>query len=103
MSAIGDATEWDPDAGGPRIVEIKTNPRQTDPKQKERMAAAHAALYEGATLPGGHRDERLHDLGLPLRTHLDLLRTATERAAAEGICALKVPGGRALLAIDLYG
>jgi hypothetical protein len=100
---IGDATEWDPGRGGPRIVEIKTNRRRKDPRQQRRIDAAHAAVYEGGNLPGDHRDERLHDLGIPLRTHLDLLRTATERAAHDGVFALKVPGSRAVCVVDYYG
>lgn len=100
---IGDATEWDPNRGGPRIVEIKSNRRRKDPRQQRRIDAAHAAVYEGGNLPGSRRDERLHQLGIPLRTHLDLLRTATERAVRDGVCALKVPGSRALFAVDFYG
>ncbi|MFI2206736.1 hypothetical protein ACH47Z_39660 [Streptomyces sp. NPDC020192] len=58
---IGDATEWDPDRGGPRIAEIKINPCRKDPRQQRRIDAFHAAVYEGGNLPGDHRDERLHD------------------------------------------
>ncbi len=36
-------------------------------------------------------------------THLDLLRTGTERAARDGIFTVKVPGARALLVTDIYG
>ncbi|MFJ8442297.1 hypothetical protein [Kitasatospora griseola] len=99
---IGDATAWDPEAG-PRIVEIKTSERHRQSKQQRRIDAAHAALDDGGNLPGDHPDERIHDLGIPLRTHLDLLRTATERASREGVFALKVPGSRALCVVDIYG
>ncbi|MGX4733124.1 hypothetical protein [Kitasatospora griseola] len=99
---IGDVTVWDPEAG-PRIVEIKTSERRRQSKQQRRIDAAHAAVDDGGSLPGDHPDERIHDLGIPLHTHLNLLRTATERAAAEGVFALKVPGSRALCAVDIYG
>ncbi|QKW22250.1 hypothetical protein HUT16_27110 [Kitasatospora sp. NA04385] len=99
---IGDVTVWDPEAG-PRIVEIKTSERHRQSKQQRRIDAAHAALDAGGNLPGDHPDERIHDLGIPLRTHLDLLGFAAERAASEAVCALKVPGSRALCVVDVYG
>lgn len=47
--------------------------------------------------------QRLHDIDIPFQTHLDLLRTATERAAQDGIFTMKVPGARALLVTDIHG
>jgi len=40
---------------------------------------------------------------VPFRTHLDLLRTGTERAAVEGLFVARVPGDRALFVTDIYG
>jgi hypothetical protein len=60
-------------------------------------------VLEGGPLPGDNASELLHDLDLPLRTHLDVLRDALERAAIEGIHATAVPGGRALYVVDQYG
>lgn len=42
-------------------------------------------------------------MGLPYRTHLDLLSTGTGRSAREGIFAVRVLGDRVLLVTDLYG
>ncbi|HLQ56315.1 MAG TPA: hypothetical protein VK162_18855 [Streptosporangiaceae bacterium] len=42
----------------------------------------------------------LHDLDVPFRTRLDLLRIGTERAARDGVFTAKVPGDRALLVVD---
>ncbi len=60
-------------------------------------------MLEGGPLPGDNAAELLYDLNLPLRTHLDVLRKALERAAIEGIYATDVPGSRALFVIDQYG
>ncbi|MFF5256455.1 hypothetical protein ACFY4K_31005 [Streptomyces leeuwenhoekii] len=58
---------------------------------------------DGGPLPGDSTSELLYDLDLPLRTHLDVLRDALERAATDGIYATPVPGSRALFVVDQYG
>ncbi|MFI8234885.1 hypothetical protein ACIGDI_39425 [Streptomyces sp. NPDC085900] len=98
---IGDVTVWQDD--GPHTYEIKTNARYRSTVQERRIATAYDAIRTGSALPGDHAGERLHVVDTPLRTHLGLLQTATERAAKDGIFAAKAPGSRALLAVDLYG
>ncbi|WP_333736215.1 hypothetical protein [Streptomyces sp. IBSBF 2806] len=98
---IGDTTVWQDD--GPHTYEIKTNTRYRNPVQEQRIATAYEAIRTGSALPGDHPNERLHDIDTPLQTHMELLQTATQRAAKDGIFAAKVPGSRALLAVDLYG
>ncbi|MFF4551328.1 hypothetical protein [Streptomyces sp. NPDC001435] len=87
----------------PRTEEIKTNPNNTKSAQLRRINQARAAVQDGGPLPGDNASELLYDLDLPLRTHLDVLREALERAANEGIYATEVPGSRALFVIDQYG
>jgi hypothetical protein len=99
---IGDITVFH-DTEPPRTVEIKTDPKKTKRAQLRRINQARAAVLHGGSLPGDNASEVLHDLDLPLRTHLDLLRTAMGRAAAEGVYSTEVPGSRALLAFDQYG
>ncbi|MET8134116.1 hypothetical protein ABZV24_19530 [Streptomyces sp. NPDC005251] len=98
---IGDITVWD-GVHPPRTEEIKTNPNNTKSAQLRRIDQARAAVLDGGPLPGGTASELLYDLDLPLRTHLDVLRDALQRAAAEGIYATPVPGSRALFVIDQY-
>lgn len=98
---IGDATVFGTD--GLKFHEIKTNPDKKVSAQLRRIEEATRALWKGTGLPGGHPRERLHDLDVPLRTHLDLLAVATEQAANKGIFAAKVPGSRALVVADLLG
>jgi hypothetical protein len=88
---------------GPEQIEVKTNAKRRNPVQNRRISAARDALGRTGPLPGDDRGEWLYDLDLPYRTHLDLLRTGTERAVREGIFAAKVRGDRALLVSDLYG
>ncbi|MEV7775904.1 hypothetical protein [Kitasatospora sp. NPDC086791] len=97
---IGDATVFDSES--PRTVEIKTNPKKTKPVQLRRINEARAAVLHGGPMPGGPAAEVLYDLDLPLKTHLDILRTAANRAHTEGIVATEVPGSRALLVVDQY-
>lgn len=99
---IGDVTVWDA-AGVPRTEEIKTNPRAHKTAQLRRINQAMAAVLDGGPLPGNNSAELLHDLDLPLRTHLDLLRSALDHAATEGIHATTVPGSRILYVVDQYG
>jgi hypothetical protein len=79
---IGDITVFD-NADAPRTLEIKTNPKKGKGAQMRRINQARAAVLHGGALPGNNASEVLHDLDLPLRTHLDLLRTATERTVRE--------------------
>ena len=88
---------------GPEQIEVKTNAKRHNSVQNRRIRAVRSALGRAGPLPGDDRGEWLYDLDLPYRTHLDLLRTGTERAAREGIFAAKVRGDRALLVTDLYG
>ncbi|MEU6573564.1 hypothetical protein [Streptomyces sp. NPDC046805] len=99
---IGDVTVWD-GANPPCTEEIKTNPGVRKSAQIRRINQARAAVLEGGPLPGSNASELLHDLDLPLRTHLDVLRDALEQAATEGIHATAVPGSRALYVVDQYG
>ncbi|WP_405537582.1 hypothetical protein OG787_32565 [Streptomyces sp. NBC_00075] len=99
---IGDITVWDR-VRPPQTEEIKTNPKNRKSAQIRRINQARASVLEGGPLPGENTAELLHDLNLPLRTHLDMLRSAFERAAAEGVYATAVPGSRALYVIDQFG
>lgn len=45
----------------------------------------------------------MYDLDIPFKTHLNLLRIGTERAAKEGIFVAKLAGDRALFVTDLHG
>lgn len=96
---IGDITVWD-EINPPHTEEIKTNPNNHRSRQLRRINQARSAILDGGPLPGDNPSERLHDLDLPLRTHLDLLRTAAGRAAEEGAYATPVPGARALTFVD---
>jgi hypothetical protein len=88
---------------GPEQIEVKTNAKRRNSVQNRRIRAARNALGRAGPLPGDDRGEWLYDLDLPYRTHLDLLRTGTERAARDGIFAAKIRGDRALLVSDFYG
>lgn len=98
---IGDITVFD-DAEPPRTLEIKTNLKKRRSAQMRRINQARAAVLHGGALPGDNASAVLHDLDLPLRTHLDLLCTTTEQAGADGIYATVVPGSRALFVVDQY-
>lgn len=98
---IGDMTVFGD--GPPETIEIKANPKRHNSAQNQRIKAARRAISHAGPLPGDDRGERLYDLDLPYRTHLDLLATGTERAAREGIFAARVRGDRALVVTDLYG
>jgi len=99
---IGDVTVFGDD-GSHETVEVKSDSRRRSPAQHRRIKAAQEAIRSGAPLPGKDRKARLFDLDLPFRTHLDLLRLGTARAARDGIFAAKVPGKRVLLVSDFYG
>ena len=100
---IGDVTIFAND-GTSKTIEVKTNPSRTSPAQNRRVKAAAAAVGGGnSPLPGKDRRARLYDIDLPYKTHLDVLRLGTERAARDGIFTAKLPGDRALLVTDVYG
>jgi hypothetical protein len=99
---IGDVTVFD-DNGTPKTIEVKTDPNRRSPAQKRKIKAAAAAVRDNAPLPGQDPKTRLYDLDLPFKTHLDMLRLGTERAARGGIFTSRIPGGRMLLVTDLCG
>jgi hypothetical protein len=99
---IGDITVFGND-GSMETLEIKSASGRRSPAQLRRIKTARDAVRRGGPLSNDDRGARLYDLDVPFKTHLDLLRTGTERAAKEGIFAAKVGGGRALLVTDLYG
>ncbi|MCD7441001.1 hypothetical protein K4B79_22590 [Streptomyces lincolnensis] len=99
---IGDITVWD-GVHPPHTEEVKTNPKARKSAQIRRINQARAAVLEGGPLPGSNASEILHDLDLPLRTHLDVMRVALEEAATDGIHATVVPGSRVLYVVDQYG
>jgi hypothetical protein len=99
---IGDVTVFRND-GTSETLEIKTDPLRHSPAQKRKIKAAQDAVRNGGPLPGTDPMSRLHDLDIPFTTHLDLLRTGTERASHDGIFAAKVPGTRTLVVTDVYG
>jgi hypothetical protein len=99
---IGDITVFG-DGRPPETIEIKTDIERRTPAQRRRITAARQALQDLGPLPGDNRGERLYDLEVSFKTHLSLLRTATARAAQDGIFTVKVPGNRALIAADMYG
>ncbi|WP_086822460.1 hypothetical protein [Streptomyces sp. NRRL B-24572] len=96
---IGDITIWD-ETNPPLTEEIKTNPNAKRSTQLRRVNQARAAILDGGPLPGPDTAQRLHDLDLPLRTHLDMLRSAAQQAAADGVHATVIPGARALAVVD---
>lgn len=98
---IGDVTVFGGD--GPEIFEVKADVHRRSPVQRRRIIAAQEAVRNAAPLPGDDAKERLYDLDLPFRTHLDLLELGTERAALDGIFAARVAGNRVLFVTDLYG
>jgi hypothetical protein len=100
---IGDVTVFGGDR--PVTLEVKKDAEkeQRSTAQTRRIKAAQQALRGAASLPGDNPRERLHELDVPFKTHLELLALGTERAARDGIFAARVPGDRALLVADLYG
>ena len=99
---IGDVTVFGND-GSVQTLEVKSDPGRHSPAQRRRIKAARDAVLNGGPLPGTDPMARLHDLDISFNTHLDLLRTGTERAARDGMFTVKVPGARALLVTDMYG
>lgn len=98
---IGDVTVFG--AGSPEVIEVKSSSQRRSPAQVRRIAAAQEALKALGPLPGDKRGHRLYNLDVSFKTHLELLRLGTERAARDGVFAARVPGDRALVVADLYG
>ena len=98
---IGDVTVFGD--GEPDTIEVKADPRRRRPQQLRRISAAEQALRRAGPLPGDDPKQRLHDLDVTFKTHLDLLQIATRQAALRGIFVAKVAGNRLLLVTDLYG
>jgi hypothetical protein len=98
---IGDITVFTD--SGPKIIEVKTDPKRRNATQQRRIEAAELALQGAGPLPGPDIMERLYDLDVPLQTHLAVLADGLERAAREGIFAAKLPGARALTVTDIFG
>jgi hypothetical protein len=101
---IGDITVFSNDGRvPPQTFEIKSNPKRRSSAQNRRIKQAWQAVLNEGPLPGDDPMERLYELDVPFKTHLDLLRTGTERAARDGIFTARVPGNRALIVTDLHG
>lgn len=102
---IGDATEFRL-SGDERmwevfLHEIKTDPSKQKSTQRRRMRLATEALNKGTDLPGDEQG-RLVPLSIPYKTHLGMLRDALLLAGDRGVQGIKVPGGRMLLAANLF-
>lgn len=96
---IGDITIFEPDQVVVR--EIKTNERRRTRAQEQRIVEACEALRSQTAMPGG-ADQVLVEIDLPYQTHLHVLRDALDLACQRKIQAMKVPGGRALVAANLF-
>ena len=96
---IGDATVFTRE--GAILEEIKTNERRRTAAQEQRRLTAAEALRSRAPMPGG-AGQVLVKIDLPYRTHLDILRDVLDLARQRGLQRAKVPGGRALVAANLF-
>jgi hypothetical protein len=96
---IGDATIFQ--TGQVVVREIKTNERRRTHAQEHRIIEACEALRSKTPIPGG-ADQVLVEINLPYRTHLDCLRDALDLARRRTLQAMKIPGGRALVAANLF-
>jgi hypothetical protein len=99
---IGDVTVF-ADDGDFETIEVKSDAGRRSPKQNRRIKAARTAVRDGGPLSASDPRARLYDLNVQFKTHLDVLRLGTERAARDGFFTAKLPGDRALLVSDLYG
>jgi hypothetical protein len=100
---IGDITVFSKEDGTATTVEVKSNPAHFRTVQQQKIRAARDAVLRGSELPGRNPRTILYELDIPFRTHLDVLRTGTERAASEGLFAARIPGDRVLVVADMYG
>ncbi|WP_162834163.1 hypothetical protein [Amycolatopsis circi] len=99
---IGDATSFK-EIGNEYeayLHEIKSDPKRTVSQQARRKRMAEEAIRSGGPLPGGLHG-RLVPLDIQYKTHLDLLGAAFGLACQRGMQGMKVPGGRALVAVDI--
>jgi hypothetical protein len=96
---IADLTEFT-DNGGAVLREIKRKPR-TDKKQVERVQAAVNTIMHGGPLPGDRPNARLVELAEPYATNLKQLGDLIELARQHGCRGMKLPHGRALIALWL--
>ncbi|MFJ6291828.1 hypothetical protein ACIQJX_00590 [Streptomyces griseoviridis] len=101
---IGDATVFDtPDENNLQTIylhELKTNPKRREGAQLTRTRMAAEALDVNGPLPGPDK-ARLIETGVPYASHLSALRDAFAYAHGEGLKTMRVPGQRALLALDI--
>lgn len=98
---IGDLTVFG--SGGPETIEVKSAVQRRRSMQNRRIKAVGQALRQSGALPGDDRRQRLFDLDVSFKTHLDLLHIGSVQAARNGIFAARVPGNRALVVADLHG
>ncbi|MGI5238816.1 hypothetical protein [Dactylosporangium sp. CA-139066] len=94
---IGDASVFMP--GFVRLEEIKTNNEHHTATQKHRIRTAGEALRSAAPMPTGQVPVKID---VPYRTHLDVLREVLDLAHQRGLQRAQVPGGRALVAGNLF-
>jgi len=101
---IGDVTRFRPvgqNGYEASLHELKTDPNRKRSAQLRRQKLAEAAIRDGGPLPN-NPDTRLVALDTRYKTHFKMLRNAFEMAATRGLQGLKVPGGRALVAANLF-
>jgi len=96
---IGDASVFTPD--GVRLEEVKTNVKRRTAAQERRRLAAAEALRSGAPMPGGV-GQVLVRIDVPYKTHLGTLREVLDLAWERGMQHVKISGGRALVAGNLF-
>lgn len=94
---IADLTEFFAD-GHKKIVEIKTTATK-NAAQSRRMQAAANAVNHGAPLP--LTAEQLIESTRPYETHLSQFADVIDLASQRGTRGMKVPGGRALIGMDV--
>lgn len=83
------------------LEEIKTNDKRRTAAQEQRRLMAAAALRSGTPMPGG-AGQVLVKIDIPYKTHLDILRAVLDLAFQRGMQRAKIPGGRALVAGNLF-
>ena len=95
---IADVTELHTD-GHAMIVEVKTSDRQRS-EQTQRAQKAIDAIANGGPLPGSIAARFLR-VSTPMVVQHRHLRDALDMAASRGVAGLRLPPGRALVAMDL--
>lgn len=94
---IADLTEFTSE-GWRWLHEVKRSGNATI-SQRRRMQGAVEALNDDGVLPG--TEARLVSVPGDLKTELSYMNDALELAAQRGVVGMKVPGGRALIAMDI--